>query len=286
MQLSTIGNIIIGTLKIVADAEFDCLGLLTTHADGKMLSFIEKEEYLPSLNNNPTITCIISNESLVEQIKCKNIGIAISSMPRVDFFQLHHYLLNTTDFYYRRYPSKISKNSSIHPSVYIAAENVEIGNNCIIEQNVVIKQNVHIGNNVYIGAGTIIGGDGFECFRNDNQIINVQHAGGVVIKDNVSIHENVCIDKGLFRNNTIIKEYCSIDNFVHVAHNVIIGERTRIAANAVISGRTVVGHDVWIGPSVTISNGIEIGDNSSLTMGSIITKSVPSGKTVMWKMAF
>jgi len=285
MKLSTICNII-GPLKIIADAEFNCLGLLATYSGGKMLSFIEKEEYLPSLSSNNTITCVIANEALVEQTGHKNIGIAVSPVPRVDFFRIHHYLLNNTDFYYNRYPSKISNNSSIHASAYIADENVEIGDNCTIEQNVVIKKNVCIGNNVYIGAGTVIGGDGFECFRSGDQIINVQHAGGVIINDNVNLHANVCIDKGLFGNNTIVGANCSIDNFVHIAHNVIIGERTRIAANAVISGRTVVGHDVWIGPSVTISNGIEIGDDSSLTIGSIITRSVPAGKTVMWKMAF
>lgn len=285
MQLSTICKII-GTLNIVSDGEFDSLGLLATHSEDRMLSFIEKEEYLPSLVNNNAITCIIAKESLVDQMQCRKLGIAISAMPRNDFFKLHHYLLDTTNFYYSRHPSKISNNSSIHPSVYIATDNVEIGDNCTIEQNVVIKENVHIGNDVYIGAGTIIGGNGFECFRSGNQIINVQHAGGVIIKDNVSIHENACIDKGLFRNNTIIGKYCSIDNLVHIAHNVIIGERTRIAANVVISGRTTVGRDVWIGPSVTISNGIEIGDNSSLTMGSIVTRSVPAGKTVMWKLAF
>ncbi len=287
MRLSDL-PIISDDLRILVDGDFTSLGLLVTKSDEKILSFIEDEKYLTLLANNNSISCMITSEELVGRLRevATDIGVLIAPNPREAFFKIHEYLLKETDFYFSLVPTHILSNSYIHPSADISSYNVQIGENCRIEQNVVIKRNVYIGNNVYIGPGTIIGGDGFECFRSNDRIINVEHAGGVIIKNNVNIHANVCIDKGLFKNFTLIEEFCSIDNLVHIAHNVQIGKRTRIAANAVVSGRTVVGHDVWIGPSVTISNGIEIGDGSSLTMGSIITKSVPPGKTVMWKLSF
>jgi len=275
---------------VIIDSEFDDLGLLATISDGLMLSFLEDSKYVEDLRNNSSISCIITNETISQQILDilgnRQIGIAVSASPRSDFFNIHNYLIDHTDFYYSNKQSIISDKAKIEKSASIAGNNVEIDENSYIGHNVVIHPNVKIGKNVHIGDGSIIGADGFECFRDADRIINVKHAGGVFIDNNVNIHSNVCIDKGLFRNNTIIGQYVSIDNFVHIAHNVIIGERTRIAANAVISGRTIVGKDVWIGPSVTITNGIKIGNGCSLTIGSVVTKSVPDGKVVMWKLAF
>jgi UDP-3-O-[3-hydroxymyristoyl] glucosamine N-acyltransferase len=273
-------------IYIVQDGEFDHLGLLATNSGGKMLSFIEKEDYISNYQSNDSISCIIIKNDFLHKINKEDLGIIISDNPRELFFSIHHALLMNTDFYGKKKDNQIASSAKIHPSANIAKKNVIIGEHVEIGPNVVIGENVEIANNVIVGPNTVIGGCGFECFRAGDSIINVKHAGGVFIGHDVSIHSNVCIDKGLFKNLTIVEEFCSIDNFVHIAHNVKIGKRTRIAAMAMIAGRTIIGDDVWIGPNVLITNGITIGNRCNLLLGSIVTKSVQDEKTVLWKIAY
>lgn len=285
MFLKDLTNLI-KNLDVTQDGEFNQLGLLATNSGEKILSFLEKEDYISDLQSNKSITCIIIRKDLLSKINYELFGVIVSENPRELFFSIHHALLMNTDFYGEKKDCQIAPSAKVHPSAHIAQKNVFIGENTEIGPNVVITENVEIANNVIIGPNTVIGGDGFECFRSGNSIINVKHAGGVFIGQHVSIHSNVCIDKGLFKNRTIIEEYCSIDNFVHIAHNVKIGKRTRVAAMAMIAGRTIIGDDVWIGPNVLVTNGITIGNRCNLLLGSIVTKSVQDEKTVLWKIAY
>ena len=55
--------------------------------------------------------------------------------------------------------------------------------------------------------------------------------------DNVSIGANTAIDRGSI-SDTEIHNGVKIDNLIHIAHNVIIGEDTAIAAKTGIAGTT------------------------------------------------
>ena len=285
MRLSELKNLV-EDLAIIADGEFEQLGLLATNNGPGMLSFIENEKYLPDLHNNKSVSCIIAKKDLMEKVVGDGHGVLLSESPRELFFSIHHALLQKTDFYSSKKANQIATSVKIHPSAYVAENNVCIGERVEIGPNVVIGENVEISEDVCIGANTVIGGDGFECFKVGNSIMNVRHAGSVFIGRGVSMHSNICIDRGLFKNSTIIEEYCSLDNFVHIAHNVRVGRRTRIAAMAMVAGRTIIGEDVWIGPNVLVTNGITIGNRCTLVMGSIVTKSVDDDKTVMWRIAY
>jgi acetyltransferase-like isoleucine patch superfamily enzyme len=63
-----------------------------------------------------------------------------------------------------------------------------------------------------------------------------------------------------------------------IACSPLGGERNR----PVIDCRAVViGSDVYIGPAVTILKGVTIGDGAWVEPGSLVTRSVPAGATVM-----
>lgn len=47
----------------------------------------------------------------------------------------------------------------------------------------------------------------------------------------------------------------------------------------------MIGDNVWIGPGVTITNGIEVGNKASISIGSVVTKSVNDGSTVTGNFA-
>lgn len=177
--------------------------------------------------------------------------------------------------------SFVGENTSIGPGVIIEGD-VTIGSNCTIGANSVIKKHTIIENNVIIGSCNVIGGDGFGYVLNETtmEYDHFPHYGGVVIKDNVHIGNNTCIDRGSL-SNTIIQQGVKIDNLVHIAHNVQIGKNSIIIACSMIAGSVVIGENSWVAPSATIRNGIQIGSNSTIGLASTVTKSIEDGTTVL-----
>ena len=83
----------------------------------------------------------------------------------------------------------------------------------------------------------------------------------MVIEDGVHIGSNTAIDKGSL-GNTVIKKNARVDNLVHIAHNVIIGENSMIVANSMIAGSCEIGDNTWVSPSVSLLDTKKIGENS------------------------
>ena len=106
-------------------------------------------------------------------------------------------------------------------------------------------------------------------------MINFPHIGGVILEDNVEVGANNTIDRGAL-SNTILRKDVKTDSLVHIAHNVVIGERTLIMANAMFSGSVTVGKDCWIAPSSSMRDTIKIGDNVTVGLGAVVTKNIPS----------
>ncbi|GAB2495591.1 UDP-3-O-(3-hydroxymyristoyl)glucosamine N-acyltransferase [Algoriphagus taiwanensis] len=174
--------------------------------------------------------------------------------------------------------SKVGLNCYIGPNVTIE-DNCTIGDNCVLLGNNYIFSGTNIGNFVTINPGSVIGSDGFGYARKANGELNkFPHFGGVQIGDYVEIGANVCIDRGTL-GDTIIKSGVKIDNLVHVAHNVVVGENSLLIANSMIGGSTVIGKNSWIAPSVNLMNGISIEENVTVGMGATVTKNIPSGET-------
>lgn len=182
------------------------------------------------------------------------------------------------------------KDHSVHPSAIIHEEaklgaNVHIGPNVcigksvigertIIEGNCYIYDNVVIGKDCHIQPNSTIGSSGFGYVKDEKNIpIRVPHFGGVLIGDNVDIGASTCIDRGTL-GNTIIGDNVKIDNLVHVAHNVKVGQGSYLIANSMIGGSTDIGENVWIAPSSSLINKISIADNSVIGMSAVVTKDV------------
>ncbi len=175
--------------------------------------------------------------------------------------------------------SKIGENTSIGSYTTID-ENVTIGKNCSIGANTHIQKGTIIGDNVVIRSNVTIGNWGFGFVKDEaGANVNFPHYGNVVIEDDVQIGSSTCVDRGSL-GDTIIKKGVKIDNLVHVAHNVYIGENSLIIACTMIGGSTIIGDNCWVAPSVTLRNGIKIGENTTLGMGCIVTKDIPSNATV------
>jgi UDP-3-O-[3-hydroxymyristoyl] glucosamine N-acyltransferase len=173
---------------------------------------------------------------------------------------------------------KIEKNSEIGDGTYLASnvtigKNCKIGNNCTIYANVILYDNTEIGNRVIIHSGAVIGSDGFGYYEEDKKWYKIPHIGKAIIKDDVEIGANTCIDRGCL-GNTIIGKGTKIDNLTHIAHNTLIGENCAIAAQFGSLGGSKVNNSVQIGGQVGISK-VEIGKNAIIAGRAGVTKDVP-----------
>ena len=71
-----------------------------------------------------------------------------------------------------------------------------------------------------------------------------------------------------------------IDNMVHIAHNVVIGNNACIAAQTGIAGSVLIGDNVTIGGQAGFSGHITIGENVVIAARSGVTKNIKNNSTV------
>lgn len=169
---------------------------------------------------------------------------------------------------------EIGSNTKIFHNTVIY-EDVKIGSECLIFSNVSIREKCVIGNRVIIHPGTVIGSDGFGYDTDSNGVFRKVHQIGIVkIEDDVELGANVCVDRAS-TGATIIKQGVKIDNLVHIAHNVVVGDNTAIAAQAGIAGSTKIGKNCLIAGQVGIIGHIEIADKVTLIAQSGVSKGIP-----------
>ena len=173
----------------------------------------------------------------------------------------------------------LSNDVIIGPNVVIE-ENVKIGSKVIIGANSVIKAGTIINNNVKIGSNCTIGGVGFGYEPNEDGLYElIPHIGNVVLKESVEIGNNVCIDRAVI-GSTILEREVKVDNLVHIAHGVHIGENSLIIAHAMIAGSVKIGKNTWVSPCSAIKQKLEIGNNALIGLGSVVLKNVSDNDVV------
>ncbi|MCS7231695.1 MAG: UDP-3-O-(3-hydroxymyristoyl)glucosamine N-acyltransferase [Elusimicrobiota bacterium] len=173
---------------------------------------------------------------------------------------------------------EILDNTKITSFVYIG-RNVKIGKNVIIYPNVTIKEDTIIGNNVIIHSGTVIGSDGFGYVKRDNTYKKIPQIGKVVIEDDVEIGANVTIDRATISETKIAKG-TKIDNLVHIAHNVKIGENVLILAQVGIAGSSKIGKNSILAGQTGVIDHICVGENVVAGPRTGIVQDVESNKVV------
>jgi UDP-3-O-[3-hydroxymyristoyl] glucosamine N-acyltransferase len=174
--------------------------------------------------------------------------------------------------------AKIQQDTIIREHTTVG-RNTKIGKHCQIGSKVTITHNLTIGNEVIIQAGSVIGSDGFGYVKDGDISYKIPHIGTVVLEDRVEIGANCTVDRATF-GETRVKCGAKLDNLIHVAHNVEIGENTVIAAQTGVSGSTKIGKNVVIAGQVGFVGHIEIGDRTVFGAQAGVTKSIPEGLTV------
>jgi UDP-3-O-[3-hydroxymyristoyl] glucosamine N-acyltransferase len=232
--------------------------------------------------NKGTIICPFINDEDINP----NCNYIITSSPRNAFRLVLEHFFAPQKVY------SVSKSAIIDPSVQLndqvfVGENVVIESNCeigvdvVIGHNTVILSNTIIHNHVIIGSNNVIGGVGFGYEKDENgQYVFIPHIGNVIIEDYVEIGNCTTIDRAVM-GSTILRKNVKVDNLVHIAHGVDIGENSLIIANAMVGGSTKIGKNVWVAPSSSLINKIEVEDDAVIGMGAVVVKSVQSGNVMV-----
>lgn len=294
-------NIIISGVAGINNATKDDIIFLANDAVSSTLS--KTNHYKEMLKNVNAGACITTKE--LSKFVPEHIPLLIYPDPRGLFIKLQEYF----------YKPKLNKNRIMRSakigkkvkfknkkSVFIGhnvviEDNVEIGQNCYISHGAIIKTGCIIGdnckimenavishtimgNNCRIGENSVIGGIGFGWHSTPMGHQRVPQLGRVIIKDNVEIDANSCIDRGAI-DDTEIGQGTKIDNLVQIAHNNKIGQNCIFAGMSGIAGSNKIGNWVLIGAQAGLKGFITVEDNVQIAAQSGIMKDIKKGQIVM-----
>ena len=160
-------------------------------------------------------------------------------------------------------------------------EGVEIGAGGRLHDNVTIYPRVEIGRRVVLHAGAVLGADGFGFVMVGDHYEKFPQVGTVHLGDDVEIGAHSCVDRAAL-GVTRLGDGVKLDNMVHIAHNVTIGNHVVIVAQTGISGSTVVEDYAVIGGQVGIGDKARIESRAVLGSGCgvLSSKTIRSGQTV------
>ncbi len=175
----------------------------------------------------------------------------------------------------------VEKGARIGARVVLQAGN-HIGAHCTLDEdtqlfpNVTLYPRTQLGKSVRIHAGSVIGSDGFGYVFDAGIHRKVPQIGHTIIHDDVEIGANVTIDRGAL-GATVIGRGTKIDNLVHIAHNVVIGEHCILCGQVGIAGSTKLGNYVTLAGQVGLAGHLKLGDQATVASQSGVMHDIPDG---------
>ena len=170
---------------------------------------------------------------------------------------------------------RIGDDAVVHSGVVID-DNCVLGNHVVLHSNVTLYSDSVIGDHVILHAGVVVGADGFGYTVDEKgRHVKINQIGNVVIKDNVEVGANSCIDRAAM-GTTLIKEGTKIDNLVQIAHNCNIGEHCILVAQVGIAGSCNLGHHVVLAGQAGLSDHVTVGDRVTLVAKSAALRDIES----------
>lgn len=276
------------------DGELSITGLAPlTSAGPSQLSFLAHTRYRQQLKDTAAGAVILQPE-LVADSPC---ACLLSDQPYLAFARLSHLFDNAPIRRPGTHPSaEIHPEAKVDPSAAVAAlcviergaeigadcrlepgavvgENCRIGAGTLLHANVTLYHDVVLGERCIIHSGAVLGGDGFGFAHDGERWVKIRQLGGVRVGDDVEIGASTTVDRGAL-DHTVIGNNVIIDNQVHIAHNVRIGDHSAIAGCVGISGSTEIGRGCIVAGGVGFVGHIKIADGVHVTGMTMVTKSI------------
>lgn len=281
------------------DALIESVGALDSLTDG-ILACYHNSKYKHYLQNANAGFCLLKAEDkhllpsgvvgLFSQTPYRSFGKAVSY-----FYQKKLSNGKISDKAEIHALAKIGKNCQID-AFAVVGEGAEIGDNSIIKSHCFIGDNVKIGSysllevrvtitntiagdRLYVKPGACIGQQGFGFHMDEKGHFDIPQVGCVKIGSDVQIGSNTTIDRGS-QHDTVIGNFCRIDNLVQIAHNVELGDGCVLVAQVGVAGSTKFGKFVIAAGQVGVAGHLAIGDGVKIAAQSGLMRNVNAGETV------
>ena len=160
----------------------------------------------------------------------------------------------------------------------VIGENVSVGEGARLLPGVTIYAGATIGARTIVHSGARIGCDGFGYVFGDGVHNKIPHVGRCIIGDDVEIGANTTIDRGSI-DDTVVGNGTKIDNLVHIAHNVRIGEKCLVMAQVGIAGSVTIGDGAILAGQAGISGHLSIGAGARLAAQAGVFGDIPAGES-------
>ena len=160
----------------------------------------------------------------------------------------------------------------------VVGEDVSIGEGARLWPMVTIYPGATLGARTIVHSGARIGCDGFGYVFRDGAHQKIQHVGRCIIGDDVEIGANTTIDRGSI-DDTVIGNGTKIDNLVHIAHNVRIGEKCLLMAQVGVAGSVIVGDGAILAGQAGISGHLSIGAGARVAAQAGVFGDIPAGES-------
>lgn len=265
--------------------------------NGTTMYITKKVEHL--LNNLAhTEGCLVFVEDTMEipETLCEKNVFYRTATPQRDYAEYVQHMWE------ERRAREMTRKYTLTPGGYYVGENVEIGENSVIEPMCFIDHDVRIGKNALVKCGAKIRyaqiGDHFVAGENSTigtfgftmtkdaagNTIRIPTMGGVLIGDHVEVGVSTNVECGS-AGNTILEDHVKLDTMTVIGHDSHLHKNTELCSNVVLGGFCELGEDVFVGLQATLRNRIRIGAGARISMGAVVTQSVPEGRTVTGNFA-
>ena len=165
--------------------------------------------------------------------------------------------------------AKLANNVSVGAFTYIGAK-VSIDEGTIIGSNTVIEGKTTIGKNNHIFSHAAIGTIPQDLKFNGEDV-------ELIIGDNNKIREFTLLNPGTQGGGSITKigNNNLLMGYVHLGHDVILGDNCILANGATLAGHVELGNHVVIGGLTPIHQFVHIGDYAMIGGASALTQDIP-----------
>jgi UDP-3-O-[3-hydroxymyristoyl] glucosamine N-acyltransferase len=284
--------------EVLGDATALLTGFATADAaKAGDLTFAESADYFAAAEKSAA-TAIIAANGFSSATKT----VIRVANPRVAFARALAVFFPEPRFAPGIHPSAvIAPSAQIDPTAHVGphctvGERVKLGPLCVLQAgvvvgddsalaedvnlfpNVVIYARAQIGRRVRIHAGSVIGSDGFGYVLDGGVHRKVPQIGNVIIGDDVEIGSNCSVDRGAL-GSTIIGKGAKLDNLVHVAHNVVIGDHSILCAQVGIAGSSKLGQFCVLAGQVGIAGHLKLGNQVTVGSKAGVMNHIPDGQT-------
>ena len=164
--------------------------------------------------------------------------------------------------------AQIGANVEVAPFAYIGP-NVTVGAGAWIGPHATVLGDTTIGEECKLFPGCVIGADS-QDLKYKGEPTTVEIGARTSIRECVTIHK-ATTDKMVTR----VGSDCLIMAYVHIAHDVQVGDHVILANSCNVAGHVVIEDHVIIEGMVGIQQFVRIGKHAFIAGGSLVRKNVP-----------